>query len=925
MTQKQTVVQSNLSEIFESAGYPILPVAPAFSALEYPSKDNPDEPAVNGKNPAYLNGGGKPVLVKYLQFITRNPTAEEKDRWFAKTQNRGVLLRGKLIIIDLDRKHFKSQDDCDKALSVIISTIPDCIVEKSVGGGYHIPAICDSLPDFKNFSIKGTGHIGEIFKEGNPGFVVVSPSAGYEIVKSGSIPTISSVADLGILPFKKASTEPAIAQASQKADSKLETGEKTPNLLDLMSKKSKVASDDRSASLVSFAKESNGWVNFCTARGLGFVGSAESLIEQFASDLGVESKRIARILADVDLSKCQPAIYWSTSGSDEAVSQHYEKSTGKLRKQNQYELAGMNNDEIPAVMTKSGDWKLPDHAAFASYIVAKFGDSIGKWNDDIYVRSSKTGLMTKHYTGLYGAGENLRLMITNQTRLTTIGDMSGEFSNPWLVGCESCLVARVKEFKPCDDRNLFPVKNGVLNISKGFLHTYDELALEGKHFVWQSEASFNPLAQCPNFSNWVEEWVKEDDQALLKAVMFGTLTGRFDLKFCVELIGQRDCGKSVLQRVMSTLFGGHQSGAVFSCDFKKLLNPEARHATSNIVGRKLVLVSDTKGFVGSADTFKQLTSGGDLLESERKNRDSTNYVFEGVLWTAGNDSLRFADDDDATRSRRLQIHFLKTVPLERQESLLDVCSTGLTGKFANELEGILNWILSAKDTAISTITEAKKRASRNADLAKEDNYLLLWLEDSVALVDGESTQIGEPQNAMKGAVPTSLYGSYRAYCERVGAKAKGMNAFKKEILDTCNHYQDAVKVFDKKITKGVVIFGLTLIQDQSGTVNPLAREKGISWHGTPLSESRDEPETASDVALEASTNKPDDTYYKDVSMNQVQVGDEVTDKQTSQLLEVIEINGDLLKLGELHSNLPFATRNRSECVDARRLMSMVDF
>ena len=915
MTQKPTVVQSNLSEIFESAGYPILPVAPAFSALEYPSKDNPDEPAVNGKNPAYLNGGGKPVLVKYLQFITRNPTAEEKDRWFAKTQNRGVLLRGNLIIIDLDRKHFKSQDDCDKALSVIISIIPDCIVEKTISGGYHIPVFCESLPDFKNFSIKGTGHIGEIFKEGNPGFVVVSPSAGYEIVKFGSIPTISSVADLGILPFKKVSIEQeqAIAPTAQKADSKLETGEAIPNLLDLMSKKSKVASDDRSASLVSFAKESNGWVNFCTARGLGFVGSSESLIEQFASDLGVESARIARILADVDLSKCQPAIYWSTSGSDEAVSQHYEKSTGKLRKQNQYELAGMNHDEIPAVMTKSGDWRLPDHAAFASYIVAKFGDSIGKWNDDIYVRSHKTGLMSKHYTGLYGAGENLRLMITNQTRLTTIGDMSGEFSNPWLVGCESCLVARVRSFKPCDDRNLFPVKNGVLNISKGFLHTYDELALEGKYFVWQSEASFESDAQCPNFSSWVEEWVKEEDQALLKAVMFGTLTGRFDLKFCVELIGQRDCGKSVLQRVMSTLFGGHQSGAVFSCDFKKLLNPEARHATSNIVGRKLVLVSDTKGFVGSADTFKQLTSGGDLLESERKNKDSTNYVFEGVLWTAGNDSLRFADDDDATRSRRLQIHFLKTVPLERQESLLDVRSTGLTGKFANELEGILNWILSAKDTAISTITEAKKRASRNADLAKEDNYLLLWLEDAVALLDGEFTQIGEPQNTMKGAAPTSLYGSYREYCERVGAKAKGMNAFKKEILDTCNHYQDAVKVFDKRKDNKSVIFGLTLIQDQYGKINPLAMEKGTTWNGKPLSESRDEPETVS--------NESDTTYYEKISRDQIQVGDEVTDQISRRSgLKVTEISGNIIKLAELVGGSPFATRDRNDCAHAKRLV-----
>jgi len=80
----------------------------------------------------------------------------------------------------------------------------------------------------------------------------------------------------------------------------------------------------------------------------------------------------------------------------------------------------------------------------------------------------------------------------------------------------------------------------------------------------------------------------------------------------------------------------------------------------------------------------------------------------------------------------------------------------------------------------------------------------------------------------------------------------------------------------------------------------------------------DEPETPS-------TNKPDDTYCKNVPMDQIRVGDEVTDKQTRQMLRVIEINGDTLKLGDINNGLPNSIRNRSDCVDARRSMSMVDF
>ena len=934
MTQIDTTVELlSLAEIMESVGCPILSVAPAFSAEEYPSKEDSNKPEITGKNFSYVTKGGKPIPIQHQQYRHRDPTPTEKARWFAHTQNRGVLLRGKVIIIDLDLIRFVSQEDCDRALSVIISAIPDCIVENSIGGGYHIPVICDSLPDFKNFKIEGTGHIGEIIKEGNPGCCVTSPSAGYKIIKTGSIPTISSVADLGILPFKKISIEPAIVPTVQKADLTVEMGEGIPSLVNLMSKNSKTPSGDRSASLVIFAKEASGWVNFCTAHNLGFVGSAESLTEQFAIELEVDLDRLARILNGVDLAQCQPAIYAATKGDEAAVLRHYSQATGKIEKQNQYELAGMNNDRIPAVLTKLGDWRLPDHSAFASYIVAKFGDSIGKWNDDIYVRSSKTGLMTKHYTGLYGSGENLRLMITEQTRLTTIGDMSGEFSNPWLVGCESCLVARVRSFKPCDDKNLLPLKNGVLNISEGILYSYNDLAAKGQYFVWQSYANFNPSEKCPNFTKWVDESIKDSEKALLKAVMFASLTGRFDLKFCVELVGKRDTGKSVLVRVMTALFGGNDSGTVFSVDVKKLLNPDARHATSNIVGKKLVLIPDTKGYVGSSDVFKQITSGGDLLESERKNKDSANFVFEGILWITGNDSIRFADDDDATRSRRLQIRFTVSIPVENQVSLLDFRSSGMVGKFADELDGILNWVLSAQDTAKDIILEAKKEASRSADLAKEDNYLVLWLEECAALIEGEYTQLGEPQTAIKGDMPISLYGSYRAYCERVGAKAKGMNAFKKELLDTCNHYQNKVEVIDKRKNNKSVIVGMVLIRTQNGAVIPSVIEKGTTWNGKPLSDLRDEPETDSKVAsesdidssdhvaLESSFNKSDATYYENIPRDQIQVGDEVTDQISRRSgLKVTEISGDTIKLAELVGGSPFATRTRNDCAHAKRLV-----
>jgi len=110
------------------------------------------------------------------------------------------------------------------------------------------------------------------------------------------------------------------------------------------------------------------------------------------------------------------------------------------------------------------------------------------------------------------------------------------------------------------------------------------------------------------------------------------------------------------------------------------------------------------------------------------------------------------------------------------------------------------------------------------------------------------------------------------------------------------------------------------------------RREGVKtdhWYAPKIA--TDEPETVSDEP-ETVSNEPETasdesgkTYYKDVSMSEIQVNDDVTDKISRQVLRVIEIVGDTIKLGDINNGLPTATRNRSECVDARRSMSMVDF
>jgi hypothetical protein len=331
-----------------AAGQCPLPVSPAFPAEKYRAHPGADEkPKLDkdgaplarftGKNPSFLNADGHPMTICHGKYKDTPPTEAELRGMFENPAT-GIGLLGSyggVHCIDLDRKDFATQEDCDAAFLALQQNplLAGAPIDRTPGGGYHILIRLSSKPGFTNLSVvEGGHHAGELLGHGR--FFVTAPTRGpdgksYETIQTGEPPLIEDLGAIGIYKYSSASakksTPPMVNSAPKpKLTANITPGCAAPIDLDRLvtdNTRSAIAGDDwkgdRSDTLTTAANDIFGWGNWCQTNNVPLSGDPESLVFDAGRALGLDDDRIERIIKTIDTGAAQPSCVMA--GGDESA------------------------------------------------------------------------------------------------------------------------------------------------------------------------------------------------------------------------------------------------------------------------------------------------------------------------------------------------------------------------------------------------------------------------------------------------------------------------------------------------------------------------------------------------------------------------------------------------------------------------------
>ncbi len=236
---------------------------------------------------------------------------------------------------------------------------------------------------------------------------------------------------------------------------------------------------------------------------------------------------------------------------------------------------------------------------------------------------------------------------------------------------------------PKFDFNVTGFKNGVLDHKKKVLMPWSP-----KFFISHAlPFNYDPTATCEKFRSYLDDICEKnnDRKMFLKSFAWALIHGRSSFQVMLHLIGPGGTGKSIFGLLMTALVGKE---VTVTTTLKAIQGNSFEN--SNLVGKKLILVSDAENYRGDLSSLKQLT-GGDALMGRIKHRQGATEITDiGMVLIIGNHCLRTQDASGAI-ARRYRPFTVNKIPKDR--ILLLRYHKDWEGIFVKEFAGIYNWAL----------------------------------------------------------------------------------------------------------------------------------------------------------------------------------------------------------------------------------------
>lgn len=306
---------------------------------------------------------------------------------------------------------------------------------------------------------------------------------------------------------------------------------------------------------------------------------------------------------------------------------------------------------------------------------------------------------------------------------------------------------------------------------------------------------------CPQISEWLNFVFKKDVkqielfQAICQIIILSNKN--YNLQFFVEIKGPGRSGKSLAGKLMQSLIAPHLRAAT---NLKKLHT--SKHETANLRNKNLVIMPDQEAWVGEAEVLKALT-GGDPINYELKYKNPGSFYFMGVIIILTNSKLSYSSTESAILRRRIVFNFGQQVKADKaDENLLNIIDDKtITGKWAAELPGFVNWVLSlSTQDATTAIKNHLKKSSQNI----VDSPFIWWMRNY--LMPYKYAKLGIKHN---GFGPP-LHDVYSDYMLSEGMTPVKAQAFASSLeKDWGTAFPDQELTFESIPNKGKTYVGLT--------------------------------------------------------------------------------------------------------------------
>jgi len=302
------------------------------------------------------------------------------------------------------------------------------------------------------------------------------------------------------------------------------------------------------------------------------------------------------------------------------------------------------------------------------------------------------------------------------------------------------------------------LKNGIYDITnKEMIPHSPDLYLNTK-----IEINYNVNAVSPLIDKFIEETFPKDKRFLAYEIIAYCLYCDIPIQKAFMLIGEGRNGKSTYLKLLRAFLGTENCAGMELQEIE-----EGRFALAELYNKRVNIFGDLSSkALSRTGRFKSLT-GGDLIQAEKKFKDSFSYLPFAKLIFSCNQLPRSPDDTDAFYRRWLMIDFPNRFDDENADkNLIDKLTT------KEELEGLLNKCIPILHNLLDighfsynpSISEIRELYIRLSDPVT--SFIMDCLEH-----DGETV-----------IVKQTLYRLFCDYCKRGHYPIPSENSFSKALI-----------------------------------------------------------------------------------------------------------------------------------------------